>query len=31
MTKFSIESYDAFFEAVLRLKTVEEARDFFEY
>ena len=30
MNKFSVESYDAFFEAVLKLKTVDEARDFFD-
>ena len=30
MDKFSIEMYDNLFEAVLKLKTVEEARLFFE-
>ena len=30
MDKFSIEKYDNFFEAVLKLESIEEARSFFE-
>ena len=30
MDKFSIEAYDNLFEAVLKLKSIEEARLFFE-
>lgn len=30
MDKFSIESFDNLFEAVLKLKTIEDARKFFE-
>ena len=30
MEKFSIEKYDPFFEAILKLETVEECRLFFE-
>ena len=30
MNGFSIENYDSFFSAVLKLKTVEECRHFFE-
>ena len=30
MEKFSIENFDNFFEAVLKLETIEEARLFFE-
>ena len=30
MDKFSIDKYDNFFEAVLKLESIEEARSFFE-
>lgn len=30
MAKFSFETYDNLFEAVLKLKTIEECRTFFE-
>ena len=30
MEKFSIESYDNFFQAVLKLRTLDDARKFFE-
>ena len=30
MEKFSIESYDNFFRAVLKLRTLDDARKFFE-
>lgn len=30
MAKFSFENYDNFFEAILKLKTIEECRVFFE-
>ena len=30
MERFSIEKYDGFFEAVLKLGTIEQARSFFE-
>ncbi|MBR2929765.1 MAG: hypothetical protein IKC32_00915 [Clostridia bacterium] len=30
MERFSIENYDNIFEAVLKLESIEDARDFFE-